>query len=190
MNDRLLLLALDGTIREPKSGAKFINNPEDQRLITGASEAIARYARQGWEIAGITNQGGVAAGYKTLQDAILEQRITQGLLPKIEPGSFMNPECPLQEIYFCPDEGLTCWCVPYGRKAVPMHDREWRATEWMPEPPSQLIGHFRKPGAGMLKLRIQRLAYGEILYVGDREEDEQAAQAAGIPFQWAREWRG
>lgn len=29
----------------------------------------------------------------------------------------------------------------------------------------------------------------ECLMVGDRPEDEKAAQAAGVPFQWAAEWR-
>ena len=29
----------------------------------------------------------------------------------------------------------------------------------------------------------------QILYVGDRPEDEQAAKAAGVDFMWADEWR-
>ena len=37
----LLLLDLDGTVREPASGAKFINDSKDQRLIKGVAEAIA-----------------------------------------------------------------------------------------------------------------------------------------------------
>jgi len=30
----------------------------------------------------------------------------------------------------------------------------------------------------------------EILFVGDRPEDEQAAANAGVAFQWAADWRG
>lgn len=30
----------------------------------------------------------------------------------------------------------------------------------------------------------------ECLYVGDREEDSQAAKVAGVLFQWAHVWRG
>jgi len=29
----------------------------------------------------------------------------------------------------------------------------------------------------------------EVLYVGDRPEDEQAAAAATVPFMWADKWR-
>ena len=29
----------------------------------------------------------------------------------------------------------------------------------------------------------------EVLFVGDRTEDEQSAAAAGVAFQWADEWR-
>ncbi|MEH1788842.1 MAG: hypothetical protein V7L23_25500 [Nostoc sp.] len=59
---KLLILDLDGTVRRPKSGAKFINNPHDQEIIPEAQRAIAHYKSQCWIIVGATNQGGVAAG--------------------------------------------------------------------------------------------------------------------------------
>lgn len=40
---KVLFLDLDGTTREPKSGATFINIPDDQRIIQGVETAIARY---------------------------------------------------------------------------------------------------------------------------------------------------
>ena len=45
---RLLLLDLDGTVRESASGAKFINKPDDQVLIDGALKAIRAYQSAGW----------------------------------------------------------------------------------------------------------------------------------------------
>lgn len=41
---KILFLDLDGTIREPASGEKFINDPHDQRIIEGVREAIAHYS--------------------------------------------------------------------------------------------------------------------------------------------------
>lgn len=164
---KLLLLDLDGTVREPKSAAKFINEPEDQRLIVGVEEAVKRYSD--WLIVGITNQGGVAAGHKSLESAIAEQRVTIDLLPQLE--------C----IYFCPDfEGL---------QAIRCHytDGNWR---WL-ERENHGFGGFRKPSSGMLNLAIDDCISRpkEVLMVGDRAEDEQAAAAAGVPFMWAETWR-
>lgn len=94
---KILFLDLDGTVRKTKSGFHSINDPYDQELIPGVENAIARY--KGWEIFGITNQGGVGAGFKTLNDCILEQAETMRLLPWI------------QSVCFCPDDGKTMYMV-------------------------------------------------------------------------------
>lgn len=49
---------------------------------------------------------------------------------------------------------------------------------------------WRKPGPGMLVGLATRLNVlrSEIVYVGDRDSDQQAAQAAGVRFVWAKEW--
>lgn len=91
MKTKLLILDMDGTVRRPKSGAKFINDPLDQEIIPEAQRAIASYKAQGYIIVGATNQGGVAAGHKQLEDAIQEQYQTLRLCPEIH------------HIYFCPD---------------------------------------------------------------------------------------
>lgn len=171
---KLLILDLDGTVRQPKSGAKFITDPLDQEIIPGSQVAIANYKSQGWLIVGATNQGGVAAGYKQLEDAITEQHQTLRLCPEIT--------C----IYFCPDyQGLHCWlcCIEPVVESSPIH------TAWGTE----FSGTYRKPGAGMLNAAIKnhlglRLPEHQILYVGDREEDKGAS--ANIPFMWASDWWG
>lgn len=168
---KLLLLDLDGTVRQSVSGKTFISEPGDQKLIDGAAEAISRYA--GWNKIGITNQGGVSSGFKTLEDAILEQQRTLELVW-------------LDAILFCPDmEGSSCWVVE------PMI-----AQPYMVQIPGV---DFRKPAPGMLHV-ARRLAWNwhgsrasesvdECLMVGDRPEDEAAAAAAGINFIWAHHWR-
>lgn len=160
----LLLLDLDGTVREPLDGHKFIQRPHAQQIITQAKGAIDYFHLQGWKIVGITNQAGVAAGKKSLSSCIKEQEYTLTLLPEIE------------EIYFCPDfEGKKCFGVT--RREV---------QDYSQYPQS---GTFRKPGHGMLSLAIQRHQADITLMVGDSPEDRAAAVAAGIRFQQAQSWR-
>ena len=165
-NDRLslLILDMDGTVREPLAGNKFIQRPRDQRIMEGASGAIAYFAASNWKIVGATNQAGVASGKKSLSSCIKEQEYTLALLPEIE------------EIYFCPDfEGRKCFCVT--RSEVYNYSKH------------ELSGKFRKPNPGMLKLAIERHLPAKILMVGDRPEDREAAKAAKIKFQQAESWR-
>lgn len=155
----LLLLDLDGTIRRSKSGAKFINDPHDQELIPGAAEAMTAYAEAGFTLVGVTNQGGVAHGFKTELSMIAEQEKTLELSPK------------LAYILACPDmEGRDCWCI-YRHES---HHHE---------------GHdFRKPGIGMVHLAEEISRAEATLMVGDMESDRDCAKAANIGFAWAEEW--
>jgi D-glycero-D-manno-heptose 1,7-bisphosphate phosphatase len=166
---KLLFVDCDGTIREPASGEIFIQHPKDQRIIIGADEAIFRYRRQGWTIVGITNQGDVAAGFKSLESAIAEQQYTLEIFPDIF------------GICFCPDEGQTAYIV--SRKKVQEFTKG-------------LFASFRKPGCGMIELVTYKFLKGGMsashatyLMVGDRPEDKLCAEAAAIDFLWADKWR-
>lgn len=167
---KVLFLDLDGTVRQTKSGRKFINEPEDQELINGAFEGIFYYYQRDWKIIGVTNQGGVGRGYKSIKSCIEEQQLTLKLTKY------------LQCIYFCPDyAGLELWRVDEVRKN---QYREFNHLQF---------GSFRKPGAGMINFALGQ-NFGnsrpeKIEMVGDRPEDEQCAKAANIEFRWADEWR-
>jgi D-glycero-D-manno-heptose 1,7-bisphosphate phosphatase len=170
--NKLLLVDCDGTIREPLSRNKFIQHPRDQKIIAGVREAIAYFHAQGYTIIGISNQGGVAMGYKSLEDTIAEQLYTLELLPR------------LVSIYFCPDmEGKHCWLVSREIDAKPIH------TAWA----ARWAGTFRKPQPGMIYAAILNHCGEnqpeECLYVGDRNEDFEAAAAVGVRFMWADSWR-
>ncbi|MFM5887046.1 MAG: HAD hydrolase-like protein [Dolichospermum sp.] len=157
---RVLFADLDGTIRRPLGGKKFIATPDDQELIPGMKEAIVSFTRdRDWELIGITNQAGVAAGHKTLDDCIKEQFLTMQLLPLIK------------EINFCTDfEGTIAY-------------RLTRAGELVHLPPGR---NYRKPGAGMLDQYSDIYSFSECaIMIGDRDEDHAAALAAGISFMWA-----
>ena len=193
---KLLLLDLDGTVREPVSGAKFINEPKDQFIFLGARNAIDRYSATGWNVIGITNQGGVMHGHKSLKDCIAEQRYTMRLIPQ------------LKRVYFCPDAGDTCYRV-VRPLWLPTIATVLRFDGGMGDDPSHQLGGYRKPQPGMLRLAIQQLEPQifqltdtfyepqpsidgeeplEVLYVGDRDEDEKAALSANVPFMWAKDW--
>uniref|UniRef100_B8HUW0 Polynucleotide kinase 3 phosphatase central region n=1 Tax=Cyanothece sp. (strain PCC 7425 / ATCC 29141) TaxID=395961 RepID=B8HUW0_CYAP4 len=157
------MLDLDGTLREPLSGKPYIQHPQDQRIISGVEVALQFYSD--WSRVGITNQAGVAAGFKSLRQCIQEQQYTLQLLPS------------LQEIYFCPDfEGRQCYRV------TPQTVQNHTQTRWFRQ--------YRKPHPGMLLLAMVRHNHlaDNCLYVGDRPEDAEAAQRAGVPFQWSWEW--
>jgi D-glycero-D-manno-heptose 1,7-bisphosphate phosphatase len=81
MSKKIIFFDLDGTLRTTKSGKTFINEPDDQQALEGTQKALAYYQEKGFLLIGITNQGGVAAGHKSLQSAIEEQRITLQLFP-------------------------------------------------------------------------------------------------------------
>lgn len=51
----LLVLDKDWTLIRPKSGNTFVQDPEDQELIEGVAEAIARYVADGWQLAIVSN---------------------------------------------------------------------------------------------------------------------------------------
>lgn len=166
---KLLLLDLDGTLREPLSGEKFIQHPREQKVIKGADKAIAHNHQQGYQIVGISNQGGVAAGFKSLTECFEEQRYTLELFPQ------------MAQICFCPDfEGKECWVVNRF-SPVPM-----TASSFGYEG-----SDFRKPGAGMLKFAMwqHNSTPQNCFYIGDRPEDEAAADAAGVHFFWSETWR-
>lgn len=173
---KLLLIDLDGTIRAPKSGGAFIQEPTDQRPLPRAMEALNHYANEGWIISGVSNQAGVAAGHKSFEQCRDEQLYTLKLFPQIK------------SIHFCPDfDGKECYCCDrVSGMLCALHDRLNRPD---------LVGSFRKPNAGMIYAAIWgEIPQGEfpeeILFVGDRPEDEQAAKTACIPFKWADHWRG
>lgn len=171
---KILFLDLDGTVRRSKSGATFINDPTDQEIIPGVKEALALYPNH-YKV-GITNQGGVASGKKSLQNAVEEQLITLQLLPE------------LVQIYFCPDfEGIECYKTTII-DGIP----RCKKLDYEDEEIAKLRGTFRKPGVGMLKAAIAHYATSvdltKSLMVGDRPEDQQAAEKLGIAFLWAHDW--
>ena len=188
---KLLILDMDGTIRVNKAAdfdnleltSGFINSPRDQKLIPSAIAAINQAKRQGFSIVGASNQGGVAKGHKSLEDCYKEQAHTLELL---------HDECAaIDRIYFCPDyEGQEChevyWFID---RRFPREQQCFDSCFGNFAEDSPFKGQFRKPNAGMLLHAISVYQATEVIFVGDRDIDEQAAKNANVQFIWADEWR-
>jgi D-glycero-D-manno-heptose 1,7-bisphosphate phosphatase len=171
---KLAIFDKDGTLTTPKSGANFVQNPEDQVLLPGVAEGIAALAADGWALAIASNQGGVAAGYKSVYSAIDEMLYAMDLSSidlAMAAHSYENEYG--EAIFLDLSDGGRFWEIITNRQRK-----------------------FRKPNEGMIDY-LASTFYGsrhwmpeiQILFVGDRPEDQQAAAAAGVPFQWADEWR-
>lgn len=176
---KLAILDKDGTIVAPRSGQTFVQSPEDQMLLSGVAERIAAMKADGWTFVIASNQGGVAAGHKTLESAISEMRYCLELLPGF-----------IREAMFCPDFN--------GSDLLIVQDETDGFIDFRQHPPTEAIAHFdelnyRKPQPGMLRLAMWRFGVESnpqtCLMIGDRPEDQQAAEAAGVRFLDAEEWR-
>lgn len=65
----LYIFDKDGTICQSKSGQKFINTIDDQELIPGVLEKCRQLTNKGHELAIASNQGGVAFGILSYDEA-------------------------------------------------------------------------------------------------------------------------
>lgn len=156
---------IDGTVRLGKDDTgKYVKTPSDVRVWPKAVDRMREWKDQGGLIVGVTNQGGVALGHLT-EDELAENleetdRQTGGLF----------------------DAFSACPHHPDARLAIDAHCL------------------CRKPSAGaivtaMYSLKIVRDRPEECypphmaVMVGDRDEDEACARAAGIRFLWAKDWR-
>lgn len=152
-----LCLDLDGTIRYSKNG-EFINKPEDVALFEGVESKLWEYRAKGYLIFGVTNQGGVAYGFKSPDDERREIEATLALF-------FRNP------FHFI----KSCFHHPAGRVEPYNH----RSLLRKPDIGMLALCEVEAFEAGYI------VDWDKSLFVGDRPEDEQCAKNAGIAFQWA-----
>lgn len=138
-----------------------VRNEIDQLVYPEALDKMREYQRAGFAIALLTNQGGIATGDVTLDE------VTRGIIQTHKAcGGIFDAICVCRHSPDVEDpEIANCLC--------------------------------RKPKIGMV-IQAQQMIERKFncicpphlaLFVGDRAEDEQCAAAAGIDFQWARDWR-
>jgi D-glycero-D-manno-heptose 1,7-bisphosphate phosphatase len=163
--NKILLVDINGTITKTLDGSPFTldTEPTAIELIPGVTEALDRYVALGFAIIGVSNQGGIEAGFRSHASVQSEMQHTMLLAPQIS------------EILYCPDfKGLECWSVtPF---------------QWAECHNSDLAGAYRKPNPGMLQWAMPDAPYFAVM-VGDRDEDRQAAAAIDVIFLDAAAWR-
>lgn len=158
----VLYLDLDGTVRHGKDQLGiFVNKPEDVVVFPEALQRMREYKKFGWRIVAITNQGGVALGF-------MDFKIAMAILAETQ----LQCRQSFDQMMMCihhPDakepEMAVCWC--------------------------------RKPRIGNIVEAALRLGQRHdeyypphmALFVGDRPEDKDCAESAGIRFMDAKEWR-
>jgi D-glycero-D-manno-heptose 1,7-bisphosphate phosphatase len=176
---RVAIFDKDYTLVAPVSGGRYVKSFDDQKLLPGVEDGLVQMYEAGWHFAIASNQGGVAAGRKSLAQVIAEMRFCLSLLP-----------VPVNEAFFCPDyAGEECFMVTRDEAhpvIVPISSPPYKICI-LDGLKDDVIGQCRKPKPGML-LMAKRYAFQSI-FVGDRPEDYDAAVAARVPFISAEDWR-
>lgn len=151
-----LCLDMDGTVRRSKSDHEgFIKGPDDIELIPGVEYIIMSYKYIGYVIYGVSNQGGVAFGYKTPEDVIDENDMTRALFE----------HDPIEKV-------VVCYCHPDGTVEPYNNESMYRK----PNTGMLAIVESEAIKKGVI------VDWSDSLIVGDRPEDEQLAANAGVEF--------
>lgn len=155
-----LCLDLDGTIRRSKTQV-FIKDVEDIELIPGIEKIIHKYKDMGYLIFGISNQGGVAHGFKSTEDINDEIEATTNL--------FENN--PFHSISYCFHDNKGS-VEPFNHRSLLRK----------PDIGMLVLAELEAWENGFI------VDWDNSLFVGDRPEDEQCAKNAGISFRHADEF--
>ncbi len=90
---RLLFLDRDGTLNR-SVGERPPNTPEEVSLYPDVGGVLAPYMAEGWQLVIVTNQGGVASGYISEEQAqAIQQRVIE-LLPVPVAAAYLCPHMP------------------------------------------------------------------------------------------------
>lgn len=150
-----LCLDFDGTIRRSKSGQTFIKNFQDIELLPNIEKLIWRYRNLGYIILGISNQAGVAHGFKLPMEIENEMDTTLKLF-------IQNP---FHIVKFCYHDGKG--------KIAPYNNRSLLRK---PDIGMLAVMEVEAYNNGFV------IDWDNSLFIGDRPEDEQCAMNAGIKF--------
>lgn len=172
MTSKMLhIFDLDGTLIFP-----YMDDPNRDfrrvEILPGRREKLRMLRAQGSNIAIVTNQGGVAFGYQTLEETRDKLRrairmlelgedlhITDGPLPTgIQHGQSLDLPC---HVFMCVGH--------------PNGNGDWAKPEEHTR---------RKPSPIMIyeAMTVYDADPAKTVFVGDRDEDRQAAMAAGVEF--------
>ena len=150
-----LCLDFDGTIRRSKSGQTFIKNFNDIELMPNVEKLIWQYRNMGWLILGISNQAGVAHGFKLPLEIEHEMDTTLKLFK----------QNPFHIVKFCYHDGKGK-IEPYNHRSL------------LRKPDIGMLAIMESEAWNEGYV----IDWDNSLFIGDRPEDEQCAKNAGIAF--------
>lgn len=160
----LLVLDIDGTVRHGLDQlGRFVNGPEDVVLFPEALDRMRQWKTAGGRIIGVSNQGGVALGKLTRDDAHAAMARTMDL------ACGENGEQLFETI---------CWC--HHHPSVP-------PACWCRKPRTALIVQALNQVMNLYGTEVYPPT--RALMIGDRNEDKLCAESAGIAFLQAETWR-
>lgn len=170
---------IDGTIIQPFM-TKTVKRPyEEVNFLPNVRERLAALRAQGTPIALITNQGGVAWGFQTEAMAVQKFKdIAAGLgfqFVEVVDGTITTTYTTntSHQATGLESDTLTV-CVCYA-------DSKANAARYADD-------RRRKPSPAMIREACDMFTADTYMYIGDREEDQAAARAAGVQFTWAQEF--
>jgi D-glycero-D-manno-heptose 1,7-bisphosphate phosphatase len=167
---RLLLCDLDGTLVETWRTTPLPDVRERLRLLQD----------QGVPVVVVTNQGGVGYRYVYEQRGEWATAAQYPTFEDVQARLVAIAEClPFCRSYISLYHGRPDWPRPDAYHRIEFHTPVPAFWSWRPD--------WHKPQPGMLLQALEDLAVApsEALMVGDRNEDREAARAAGVPFRWA-----
>ncbi len=103
---KALLLDVDGTIRQTKSGEKYPRSADDVELLPGRKEVLKKWIADGYQLFFISNQSGVSSGKVTVEAVEAAMERTVELL-----------QLPVAEVVYCPHKAFPVLC--FCRKPLP-----------------------------------------------------------------------
>lgn len=175
---------LDGALRKTKDGKNFVNSPENQEPYPGTQQAVRMLSKAGFRVVGIHNQSRLWARFnkahgiiKSIDNAIVQEQVTLKLFPEIE------------KIMMAPTYTEKDYCYEVTKDSA----------VFMPAPIGNIgncatgIISCRKPSHGIILNSVQKdlnqVDWKNSWMVGDEDEDQLCASAAGANFIWADVFR-
>lgn len=105
-HQKALLLDVDGTLRQTKSGEIYPRDPDDVEILPGRRERLLQWLQAGWQLFFVSNQSGVASG------KVSEAAVQAGFARTRE-----LLDLPITDIAYCPHPAFPAGC--FCRKPMP-----------------------------------------------------------------------
>lgn len=156
---KALFLDLDGTVRFSKGPkAPFIESVDDIVVYKEIPDILKKFKDEGWLIIAISNQGGVAHGFRSLMDVVNEMNRTSELTNEL--FDYFN---------FC------------------VYDPKGSVAEYKLDTPSRKPGYGMLVEAAFYFKTVQNsnrciIDFANSMMVGDRPEDQLCAKGANVKF--------